>query len=176
MAFRNPCGWGFLSGGAKHQPNQLEGNANFWWTIQDRWNRRRQAGSDDPVAQSLRLRFQAGPVGFTSARPAAGSENLAPHPAGGADDTLTPGRRSTPGPGWFLYPARFKIPPPAESGQPDQLTDFIVRSTFARSVSDWSLSRTPFISSLMPPLLRSRPGRGLEGSISKDQARRFAIS
>jgi len=72
---------------------QLEGNANFWWTIQEQVeNGERQAGSGDPVAQE-----------------ASGLAILRPCSASGwrsGPTSLTPGARSTPGPGWASTSAR----------------------------------------------------------------------
>ena len=63
-----------------------------------------------------------------------------------------------------------KIPSTAEVLQPDQLTDFITRTTFGQNLVDYSLARTPYISSLMSIKSYNRDlGAALEGEVPGKQ-------
>jgi len=152
---------------------QIQGNANFWWVLHEQVeNGQRQAGSGDLAAQEASgFGFRQGRIAFRFESSSGRLQTLMRIRLEERTDILDAwgGFQAKP---WFgAFIGQMKIPSTGEVLEPDELTNFIVRSTFARSVSDYSLSRTPYISSLMATRSYDRDlGVALKGAIPRDQA------
>jgi hypothetical protein len=130
---------------------RVESNASFWWIIEEEVeNGLFQNGSLDPAADC------ASGFNFSSGRVA-----LAWQSADGKIDLLARLRLEERTDildfdgTWNFKPwlrgsaGQMRIPSTCEGLTPYYDLDFISKSSFARHISDYSLSRTPYISSMM---------------------------
>lgn len=153
--------------GATRVP-EIHGYVQTWWTIREELeNGIRQAGSEDPAAQttagfSLRRARLSLADTLGSSRLRFRLEILLEENARLTDCYLA-GRLA---PGWELAVGQQKIPSIYESLQSSAGLDFVERSTLFERIADWSLSRIPYISPYMGnrTLLRDT-GLGLRAAV-----------
>jgi hypothetical protein len=152
---------------------RVEGDLSFWWIIQEQVeNGQTQAGSGDQAAQEASgFAFKQGRIAFAWENPDKRVEALLRIRLEERTDILDCWGAFHPRPWLNFYVGQMKIPSTAEVLRPDQSLDFITRTTFGKSVGDFALDRTPYISSLMSTHTYNRDlGIALKGAIPSVQA------
>jgi len=130
---------------------RLEANTSFWWTVHEQVeNNLRQQGSDDVAAsEASGFNFRQGRLAFSLLSPDQKIEALIRIRLEERTDIIDFWGAYHAAPALNIFIGQMKIPSTGEVLTEDHRLDFISRTTFGRQVSDYSLSRTPFISSLM---------------------------
>ena len=147
---------------------RVEANTSFWWTIHEQVeNGLLQAGSKEHAAdQASGFNFKQGRVSFVFISPDRRIEALLKIRLEERADIIdfwgayhvTPWLRVSIG--------QMKIPSTGEVLTQDHLLDFISRTTFGQNLGDFSLSRTPYISSIMAVKSYNRDlGIALKGTL-----------
>ena len=152
---------------------QVEGDMSFWWVIQEQVeNGVVQAGSGDQAAQEASgFNLKQGRIAFDWENSDRRVEALLRIRLEERTDILDCWGAFHAQPWLNFYVGQMKIPLTAEVLRPDQSLDFISRTTFGKSVGDFALDRTPYISSLMSTHSYNRDlGIALKGSIPKAPA------
>ena len=146
---------------------RLQGDASVWWMIDEQVeNGAIQDGSGDQAVDSASgFNFRQGRLAFIALSPDHKMEALIRLRLEERTDILDfYGAYHNSAPLNF-YVGQMKIPSTAEVQRPDSDLDFITRSTFGQMIGDYSLSRTPYISSLMAVRSLNRDlGLALKGS------------
>jgi hypothetical protein len=129
----------------------IEANSSFWFTIYEEVeNGLIQPGSGDPAADHASgFNFKLGRVALTFESPDRKIEALIRLRLEERTDVISFWGAYHAAPWLGAYIGQMKIPSTAEVLAPDHLLDFTSRTTFGRNVCDYSLSRTPYISSIM---------------------------
>jgi hypothetical protein len=129
----------------------LEATTSFWFTAHEEVeNGLLQAGSLDPaddVASGFNFRQGRLAVRFTSDDGAI--EGLLRVRFEERTDIIDFWGLYHPAPGLSVAIGQMKIPSTGEVLVPDHQLDFITRSALGRTICDWALSRTPYISPVM---------------------------
>ena len=146
---------------------RLMGDASVWWLLDEQVESGQiQPGSLDRAADSASgFNFRQGRLAFIALSPDGKMEALIRIRLEERTDIIDfygAYHHSAP---LNFYVGQMKIPSTAEVLNPDQSLDFITRSTFGQLIGDYSLSRTPYISSLMAVRSYNRDlGLALKGS------------
>jgi len=129
----------------------IEATASFWWTIHEQvQNGLFQPGSGDVADDHASgFSFRHGRLGLSFESPREHLQLLLRLRLEERADIADFYAGWTPTPGLRLYFGQMKIPSTAEVLTPYHELDFAARSTFGKRVGDYSLTRTPYISSLM---------------------------
>lgn len=130
---------------------RIAGDAGVWWMLDEQVETGLiQTGSGDEVDDSASgFNFRQGRLAFIALSPDRKMEALIRLRLEERTDVIDfygAYHHSAP---LNFYVGQMKIPSTAEVLVPDQAIDFITRSTFGQVIGDYSLSRTPYISSLM---------------------------
>jgi hypothetical protein len=149
----------------------MEANTSFWWTIYEQVeNGLRQSGSgESAAAQASGFNFKQGRVALTFASPDEKVEALVRIRLEERTDVIDFWGAYRAAPWLTLSVGQMKIPSTAEVLTRDHALDFISRTTFGRRVGDYSLVRTPYISSTMAVKSYNRDlGMALKGTLLPD--------
>jgi hypothetical protein len=147
----------------------IEANSSFWLTIYEQVeNGLVQPVSGDPAADHASgFNFKLGRIALTFLSPDEKIEALVRLRLEERTDVISFWGAYHVTPSLAAYIGQMKIPSTAEVLAPDHLLDFITRTTFGRNVGDYSLSRTPYISSIMSAKSYDRDlGAALRGSFN----------
>ncbi len=151
----------------------LSGNANFWWVVQEQVeNGRLQQGTLDPaVDEASGFNFKQGRLGVHFLTADGKVEGMFKLRLEERTDVIDAWGAYHVADWLGFYVGLMKIPSTGEVLTPDQGLDFITRTTFAKMVGDYSLSRTPYISLLMAQSSNNRDmGVAFKGKIGDDDA------
>ncbi len=143
---------GFVTPAAADSPRiGIEVNSSFWVTIYEEVeNGLVQPGSGDAAADHASgFNFKLGRIALTFESPDRKIEALVRLRLEERTDVISFWGAYHAAPWLGAYIGQMKIPSTAEVLAPDHLIDFLSRTTFGRNVGDFSLSRTPYISSIM---------------------------
>ncbi len=129
----------------------IEASTSFWWTVYEQVeNGLSQQGSGDEAAEiASGFNFRQGRLAFSLLSPDGRIEAFLRLRLEERTDVIDFWGGWVPDGMLRARIGQMKIPSTAEVLRPDHDIDFITRSTFGRNVGDYSLSRTPYISSLM---------------------------
>ncbi len=140
-----------MRSGAEVPSTSIEANTSFWWVLDEQAeNGLRQGGSGDEAAdRASGFNFRQGRLAFSFKSPGGRVETLLRLRLEERTDIIDFWGGYHPSNSLGLYIGQMKIPSTAEVLTEDHALDFISRSTFGLNVCDYSLSRTPYISSVM---------------------------
>ncbi|MFO8055928.1 MAG: porin [bacterium] len=129
----------------------LEANAGFWWVLQEEVeNGELQAGTRDTAAQEASgFNFKQGRLGVHFGTDNGKLEGVFRIRLEERMDIIDCYGIFHAAPWMSFYVGQMKIPSTREVLKRDHMTDFVTRTTFAQNVGDFSLAKTPYISSLM---------------------------
>ena len=159
----------------------LEATASFWWIIHEQVeNGLTQQGSGDSADDyASGWAFRHGRIAFILGSREGGLQLLLRIRLEERTDVVDFYGGWLPDPLFRLYVGQMKFPSTAEVLTAYNELDFASRSTFARKVGDYSMTRTPYISSVMAAKSYDRDlGLAIKGSWPPDrswQARWFIM-
>lgn len=151
----------------------IEANTSFWWIIDEEVeNGLLQAGSmDDAADRASGFNFKQGRIAFSFESPRGTVEALIRIRLEERTDIIDFWGAFHAAPWLNISIGQMKIPSTAEVLTEDHRLDFISRTTFGQNVSDYSLSRTPYISSIMAVKSYDRDlGMALKGNYPNAEA------
>jgi len=152
----------------------MEATASFWWTIHEQvQNGLIQQGSGDRAADHASgFAFRHGRIAFILGSSGGDLELLLRIRLEERTDIVDFYGGWIPSHIFRIYIGQMKIPSTAEVLTPYNDLDFASRSTFGRKVGDYSLTRTPYISSVMAARSYDRDlGLAIKGSWPGDRQR-----
>ncbi len=152
----------------------IEANINIWVTFHEQVeNQLVQAGSLDEAAQEASgFNFKQGRLGFMFLSPDTQWEALIRFRLEERTDIIDFWGAFRPSVLFGAYIGQMKIPSTFEVLQRDHMIDFITRTTFGQNVGDYSLARTPYISSLMNTKSNNRDlGLSFKGAFKFEEER-----
>jgi len=155
----------------------FEATASFWWTLHEQVeNGLIQASSGDRADDHASgFSFRHGRIGFVLGSPRKDLELRLRLRLEERTDVVDFYAGWLPSQTLHLFVGQMKIPSTAEVLTPYDELDFASRSTFGRTVGDYSLTRTPYISSVMAAKSHNRDlGLALKGSWVNDNGRGLA--
>jgi len=140
-----------MGAGAGVPPTSIEANTSFWWILDEQAeNGLLQGGSGDEAAdRASGFNFKQGRLAFSFKSRGGRVETLLRLRLEERTDIIDFWGGYHPSSSVGFYIGQMKIPSTAEVLAADHALDFVSRSTFGQNVCDYSLSRTPYISSVM---------------------------
>lgn len=150
----------------------IEATASFWWTIYEQvQNGLTQQGSGDSADDyASGFAFRHGRIAFIFGSPKGDLQLLLRLRLEERTDIVDFYGGWLPSPLFRLYIGQMKIPSTAEVLTAYNDLDFASRSTFGRKVGDYSMTRTPYISSVMAAKSYDRDlGLAIKGSWPPDR-------
>jgi hypothetical protein len=146
---------------------RVETNASFWWLIEEVENGLFQNGSLDPAADyASGFNFSSGRIALSWQSADEKIEVLTRLRLEERTDVIDFYGTWNFSPWLKASIGQMRIPSTCEGMTPFYNLNFISRSSFARHISDYSLSRTPYISSMMAVKSYDRDlGIALKGSL-----------
>ena len=150
----------------------MEATASFWWTIHEQvQNGLVQPGSGDRAADHASgFAFRHGRIAFILGSPGGDLKLLLRLRLEERTDIVDFYGGYLPSQYFRIYIGQMKIPSTAEVLTAYNDLDFASRSTFGRKVGDYSLTRTPYISSVMAARSYDRDlGLAVKGSWPGDR-------
>ncbi len=160
----------------------IEATASFWWTIYEQvQNGLVQQGSGDRADDyASGFSFRHGRIAFILGSQGGDLQLLLRIRLDERTDIVDFYGGWLPSPLLHAYIGQMKVPSTAEVLAPYNELDFASRSTFGRNVGDYSMTRTPYISSVMAAKSYDRDlGLAVKGSWPPDrrwQARWFLMA
>jgi len=129
----------------------IEATASFWWTLHEQvQNGLVQQGSGDPADDyASGFAFRHGRIGFILGSREGDLQLLLRIRLEERTDIADFYGGWLPSDPFNLYIGQMKVPSTAEVLTPYDELDFATRSTFGRRIGDYSMTRTPYISSVM---------------------------